>query len=221
MNQKVNADIKALKIIYDKNKLLIIPIVVILVSLVLFFQFVIPQFNALITLNKQAKESELKLQVLKKNLDMLSNINESTLDSQLSVLTQALPFNKDFIGILNSVYSTAQMTGVGLGGFSFAVGDLSKPESSNNSPVVTLSLPINSSVMVVNSFVETISKTVPLAEVSLIKVGASSSVVNLSFYYKPKPSVNSQDVLIRPISQKGLTLINQLKEFKNVSSVSQ
>lgn len=216
MSEKINADLKSLKFIFNKNKPYILPIVIMLVSIMLFSQFVIPQFNALLVTRKEAKEASLKLEVLKENLDVLTNINEETLTSQLKILNLALPLNKDFIGILNSVYSTAQKTGVNLGGFSLKIGDISKSENGDNFPVVKLSAPINSTVTAINSFVETINKTVPLSEVYLVKVGNTSSMVSLSFYYKPLSTSNySQDARISPISQKGLTLLSQLSEFGN------
>lgn len=222
MNEKVNADLKALKFIFDKNRSYILPVVIILVSVMLFFSLIIPQFGALLTTTKEAKDSSLRLQVLKENLNILTNINEEVLDSQLATLNLALPFDKDFIGMLNSIYSTAQKTGVSLGSFSFKIGDLAKSENGDNFSVVKLSIPVSSSVTALNSFVQAVSKTVPLSEVNLIKVGNVSSTVNLSFYYKPLDSSNySQNVPISPISQKGLTLIGQLREFENATSAVQ
>jgi len=221
MNEKISVDLKSLKFIFNKNKPYIFTIVIMLVSIMLFFQFVIPQFNTLLKVQKEARYASLKLGILKANLDVLTNTDEDVLDSQLKVLNLALPSNKDFIGILDSVYSTAQKTGVSLGSFSFRIGDISKSENNDNFPVVKLSAPINAGVTAISSFVETISRTVPLSEVLLIKVGNVSSMVNLSFYYKPlSASSYSQDARINPIAQKGLTLINQLREFENVPSIS-
>lgn len=222
MNEKINADLKALKFILIKNKSYILPVVVILISVLLFFQFVIPQFGVLFTTINQAKESSLKLQVLKENLNLLNNVNEQALDSQFQVLNSALPLDKDFIGILNSIYLSSQRTGVSLGSFSFKVGDLSKSENGDSLPVVKLSIPINASIAGINSFVQTLNMTLPLSEVYAIKVGGISSTIDLSFYYKPFDSSNySQDVRVIPISQQGLTLIDQMSKFENASSVSQ
>ena len=103
MNEKINADLKSLKFILNKNKVYIFPIVVILVSIMLFSQFVIPQADALLAAREEALATSLKIETLKANLDILTNINEETLDSQLKTLSLALPLSKDFFGILNSV----------------------------------------------------------------------------------------------------------------------
>jgi Tfp pilus assembly protein PilO len=222
MNEKINTDLKFLNMIFNKNKSYIFPIVTVLVSIILFFQFVIPQVNLLLKARKEARESSLRLEALKENLNVLTNVDEEILDSQLKILSLALPLSKDFSGILNSIYSTAQNTGVNLGSFSFRLGDLAQSENSDNFPVVKLLAPISAGVTKINNFVEAISKTFPLAEAYSVKVENISSTVSLSFYYKPLNASNySQDVRIRPISQKGLTLINQLGGFKNASSAAQ
>jgi len=218
MNGKINADLKSLEAIYNKNKPYLIQIVIILASIILFFQFVVPQFRTLLEVREEGIEASLKLATLKTNLDVLTKVNEEVLDSQLEVLSSALPLSKDFIGMLNSVYSTAQKTGVNLGSFSLKVGDLSGSEKINDFPTVKLSVPINSNIATINSFVETVNRAVPLSEVYLVKIGGVSSTVGLSFYYKPLgSSVYSEDALVSPVSQKAITLVKQLSEFENTS----
>jgi hypothetical protein len=221
MKNKVNLDLVSLKFIFDRNKAYIIPIIIILVSVILFFQFVIPEFSALHRVQQEAKQLSQELEIMKSNLNILSNADEDVLDSQLKTLTSALPLNKDAIRILNSIYANAQKTGVSLGAFSFVIGDISKPENAIDLPVVKLSVPIDADVIGVNSFIEIINKTVPLSEINSVKIGDKSSQVELSFYYKPlgnsKYSSNSQ---INPVSQKGLTLISQLNGFEDASVVA-
>lgn len=219
MNKKINADLKLFKFIFNKNKPYIFPFVTILITIIFFFQFILPQFNVLFRARKEAGEMSLRLGVFKKNLTVLTNVDEQALDLQLETLNSALPLNKDFIRILNSLYVTAQKIGVDLGGFSISVGDLSKTGDGDSFPVIKLSVPIKAGITAVNNFVEIISKTIPLSEVYHIKIGDVSSMVSLAFYYKPLSASNySQDSHIIPISQKGLTLLDQLYKFENTSS---
>lgn len=220
MDRKINADLKSLKFILDKNKPFITPAVIILICIILFMQFVIPQFGALIKANQEGKEARLRLETLKENLNILKNINEATLDSQVKVLSLALPLSKDFSGILNSIYYASQKTGASLGSFSFKIGDLSASSETSSMPAIKVSIPINADASTVNNFVKIISETVPLSEVSLIKIGNVSSNVDLDFYYKPLGASNySQDARISPISQKALNLISELSNFGNTSFV--
>lgn len=218
MNEKINLDLKSLKFIFDKNKVYIYPIVVIFISIILFFQFIIPQFRSLLAVREDALAASLKIKTLKTNLDILTNINEEVLDSQLKTLKTALPLNKDFFGILNSIYGVSQKIGANLGNFSLKIGDMSKSESGDVFSVVKLFVPVNSNTATIGSFVEEIEKALPLAEVNSIKIGQMSSTIGLSFYYKQLNSSNyNQDVPISPVSQKALILINKLSEFINPS----
>jgi len=158
------------------------------------------------------------LQALKGNLNVLTNTNKKSLDAQLRILNLALPLNKDFSGILNSIYSASQKTGVNLGSFSLQIGDLRDTNKKDDFSTISLSIPINSNVAAVNSFVEALSKTVPLSEVTLIKISNVASTVRLSFYYKSLGFSNyKEDARIIPLTQKGLGIINKLSLFENIS----
>ena len=218
MSEKINVDLKSLKFIFDRNKFYILPVVILLSCIVLFSQFIIPQFETLLMVREEAKEASLKLETLKESLNILVNTSEDSLDSQLKILNLALPLNKDFEGILNSIYYASQKTGVKLGSFSVQIGDLSEAKNNEKFSTISISLPIDAGVAAVNSFVEIINNTVPLSEVSVIKIGDKTSTINLSFYYKPLgSSKSSEDIRINPISKKGLSLINKLTGFDNIS----
>jgi Tfp pilus assembly protein PilO len=187
--------------------------------IILFWQFVIPQFKILSTAQEEVRQAELRLQTLKENLNVLRNTDEKSLDAQLKVLNLALPLNKDFSGILNSIYYASDKTGVNLGNFSLQIGDLLDSKKKDDFPTISLAIPVNANVVAVNSFVEAISKTVPLSEVTLIKISNMASTVRLSFYYKPLGlSSYKEDARIIPLTQKGLTIIHKLSSFENASS---
>ena len=219
MNSKVNGDIKSLKIIFNRNKFFITPVIITLVCIILFFQFVIPQIGLLLKAQDEFKITSLKLSILRNNLILLTNTSEDSLDSQLRILNLALPINKDFSGILDAIYYASQKTGVNLGSFSLKLGDLSKSESNDNFPIVKISIPISADISTVNNFLQTIKNTLPLSEVDSVKIGDTASTISLSFYYKPLGVFHYEaDNRISPISQKGLSIINTLSSFENISS---
>jgi|WetSurMetagenome_2_1015567.scaffolds.fasta_scaffold01318_12 Tfp pilus assembly protein PilO len=221
MDKKINLDFAAVKYLINRDKVYLIPVIIILVSVTLFFKFLIPEFKALGDAQQEAKELTQKLEVLKLNLNVLSNINEEVLNSQLKTLTSALPANKDVIKILNSVYSTAQKAGVTLGGFSFAIGDISKPKDIEDLPFVKLSVPINGDIIAAKSFIEIINRTVPLSGIDSIKLGDETSTLDLFFYYKPLDgSTYKLGDQIVPVSQPRLALISQLGGFEDGNSAT-
>lgn len=222
MNEKIDADLKSLKFIFERNKLYIFPIIIVMICVALFLQFIIPQFKILFAAQEEVKQASLKLQTLKENLNLLANTNEKSLDESLNILNLALPLNKDFSAILNSIYYASQKTGVSLGSFSLQIGDLAVTQKNDEFPSISLSIPVNANASAVNSFVETLSKTVPLSEVTIIKIKNIASSIKLSFYYKPLGfSDYKEGVRINPISQKGLGIINKLRGFENIFSFQQ
>ena len=221
MNEKINADIKSLKFIFERNKSFVLPMVIILTCIILFFQFVIPQFKILLAAQEEAKQASLKLQTLKENLNVLANTDEKTLDEQIRILNLALPLNKDFSGILNAIYYASQKTGVTLGNFSLQIGNLEDTKKKEDFPSISLLVPVTANAIGVNSFVETLAKTVPLSEVSIIKIKNIVSSVKLSFYYKSLGAQDyKEDSRINPLSQKGIDIINKLSLFENISSLA-
>jgi len=221
MKEKINANLKSLKFVFNKNKSYVLPSVLILVSILLFFQFVIPEFSLLFKTQEEVSALKAKTELLKENLNMLTNIDQDTLDSQYNTMILALPVNKDYIEILNTVNVAAQKAGVSLGNYSFKVGSLGKSDSADISPLIKLTVPIESGLTGANSFVQIINNTVPLSQIDAVNVVDTSSSITLSFYYKLLDTSNySQDALISPVSQEGLNLIDQMKEFKAASSFS-
>lgn len=222
MNEKINPDFKSLKFIFERNKSYILPSIIIAVCIALFFQFVIPQFGILAAAQEEAKQASLKLQALKENLNVLVNTDEKSLDESLKILNLALPLNKDFSGILNTIYYASQKTGVTLGSFSLQIGDLKDSKKSSEFPVISLSIPINANAAGVNSFVETLSKTVPLSETTTIKIKNIASSVKVSFYYKSLDLDKLKgDERITSLTQKGLGVINKISGLENISPFQQ
>ena len=222
MNEKINVDLKSLKFIFERNKPYILPSIIIVICIALFLQFVIPQFKILSLAQEEARLASLKLQILKENLNVLTNTDEKSLDSRLKILNLALPLNKDFGGILNSIYYASQKTGVSLGSFSLQIGELADTKKSVDFPSISLTIPISANAPAVNSFVEVLSKTAPISEVTVIKIRNVASSIKLSFYYKPLGFSNlKEDMRINPISQKGLRIINRLSSFENIESFQQ
>lgn len=214
MNGRIDTDLKSIKFIFERNKFYIAPVTIMLICVILFFQFILPQFNMIFTAKENAREDLLKLDTLEENLRVLSGVDESSLDAQLEILNLALPSEKDFDGILNSINSSGVKAGAILGAYSFAVGDLSGVPGTDKFPTIQLSVPVNSDASSVNEFLGAISKSLPLSEISLVRIGGKTSTVNLSFYYKPAFSGSFKNFRISPLSPKGLSLIEQLRGFK-------
>ncbi|MBI2028730.1 MAG: hypothetical protein HYT07_03935 [Candidatus Levybacteria bacterium] len=229
MENRVNTDIQSLKIIYNRNKYFIVPTIVVFVCLALVILVIIPQIKTLFVVQEEARNASQKLSTLRNNLGTLENLDVGLLESQLRTSTLALPINKDFGGILNAIFFASQKTGVRIGRFSFAVGELTQGEQEEEqeeeqkeegSTSTGLTVTLDSDIGAVNSFITEIQKTLPLSEIGSVTTDSNSSTVTLLFYYKVLPVASLlKNLTINSISQEKLSLLSKMESFNNTSLI--
>jgi|SRR3989344_756027 len=214
---RVNTDIQSIKIIYNRNKHFLIPFFVILICIGLIVQVIVPQIRTFFKVREEAENASRRLADLKKDLEVLSSLDENMLESQLKITSFALPINKDFGGILSALYSAAQAAGVNVGAFSFQLGDLSKSEEKDAKfPSIELTVNFENDIGAVNNFIDIVGKTLPISDISAVSTDNDSSSVSLLFYYKVLSTSDIQkDERIVPISNDKLSLLDKLNTFNS------
>ncbi len=215
MNKKINIDLNTIKIIYARYKQHIFYMVIIIVCVILFLTMIIPRTSELSNLQKEAKNEANKLAVLKNNLNLLSGMNDATLNSQLGLVSKALPVDKDFEGVLNAVSLAAVKSGALLSDYEFQVGDLSQtPSNTSGFPFLKLSLNIKAGPKQSSLFVNELYKSFPLCEVTSIEQGEDSSNIAVMFFYKPLPNIEfNEDKPVQPVSKNDLQFIDKLSSW--------
>lgn len=223
MKKKVNIDSTTFWFLYRRYKEYLLPVGIIFVCILLFILLIVPQFQNFLDTQQQAKVESNKLVILRNNLNLLTNMDESQMDSQLQIVSAALSPNKDFEGVLNGISVAANKAGVFLGDYEFQVGDITKPSLNIQSfPSLQLLLTINGGVSGITRFMAELYKTVPLSEITDVKVTSTTSEITILFYYKPFPPLGFDDSApINPVSQQGLSAISNLSSWNNVVKASQ
>ncbi|MDO8620798.1 MAG: hypothetical protein Q7R31_00725 [Candidatus Levybacteria bacterium] len=221
MNNKVNIDADTLKFLYTKYKEFLVPVMVMIVSIILLIVFVVPQFLIFLSNIDTMKTENSKLSVLKNNLNIITSANDSILDSQLKITSAALPLTKDYTGILNALATSSRISGASLGTFEFQVGDVSQTQQNQSGfPFLKMTLNVGGDMKTINNFINSLSQTLPLSEITGVIINNDFSTINLSFYYKPVPAnAISNNLPINAVSKEGFNLISKLSSFSN-SSVS-
>jgi Tfp pilus assembly protein PilO len=176
-----------LRIIYFTYKEYLVPLGVLLFSFVLLLFIVIPQFQEYLSIHNQEVATQAKIAGLQKNIKLLSSVNQAEEEKNYQIATTALPSKKDFIGVLQAISKASINSGVSVGDFSFIVGDLSAKSLTTGDSSFRLSLTVGGGISSLEKFVEELSKVSPIAEITFIKIGDSSSSVDIIFYYKPVP----------------------------------
>ncbi len=216
MKENTNIDINTIKTLYRKYKEHLIYILVIFITVVLFLFSVLPRITDLAKLNSDRKIELDKFSILKNNLDLLSNLDDSLLSSQLLLVSSALPSEKDFEGVLNSISLATAKSGASLSDYEFQVGGLSQGLSVKTTgfPFLTLAVSIRGTPLQVAKFIGYLSKSAPLSQVTSIMQNSNSATVAINFYYKAlAPSQFNDSSTITPISEKGKQIIKTLSSW--------
>lgn len=215
MNKVFGLELQTFQELYLKHKNYIVPVLIIVVCFILLSQVTIPQVDFLSQKLQEENVERAKLNTLNKNLEILSSLNDSTLDSQLQLATDALPIEKNFAGIVNTVNLSANKAGVFLGDYEFTVGDLSKVGPGKNAPSLELVLAVNGGAAPTGKFVSELYKSLPVAEVTSIVVTGNRSTVTAIFYYKPFVGQSDTTSPLPSLTQDKVSLIRELSAWNN------
>lgn len=216
MKEDTNVDINTIKTLYRKYKEHLIYILVIFVTVVLFLFSVLPRISDLAKLNNERKIELNQLSILKNNLSLLSNLDDSVLDSQLFLVSSALPSEKDFEGVLNSISLATAKSGASLDDYEFQVGGLSQRLSVKTTgfPFLTLAVSIRGTPLQVAKFIGYLSKSTPLSQVTSVMQDSRNATLAINFYYKAlTPSQLNDSQAIAPISEEGKQIIETLSSW--------
>lgn len=220
-NNKVNLDKKSLELIYQRNKPFIVPFVIVFVSILIIINMIVPQFQALQEALRVKEEASRKLVILQQELELVKSLDETELESQFKTLTNALPADKDFSGILNAIFYSVQKTGVNLGAFAFQVGGLDDlNDNEDKYPSIKLTVILSNDIKEANVFVDALSKTLPLSDISVVRAGSTTSSVDIMFYYKSVVgAIPKEGLSISPLSPEKVALINKVSEFNDSNAI--
>lgn len=179
-----------------------------------------PQIQELISSRQKVKEANSKLLVAKNNLDILTNLRDHELDDQLKIVESALPQNKDFNAVLNTLSLVSGKTGIYLGNFSFKVGDLSEVSNTKDKYLFfKLDLTINGDLVEIGNFINALNNAFPLSQVVSVSISKKDAAITVVFYYKPLPPIAYSGSLPLSVISKSSSLLQKLIRFDNSQKV--
>lgn len=216
-----NIDIATITILYTRYKSFILPVVIILACILLFFSIISPQIQSVLSQKEQQNIEEAKLSILKNNYLLLSNMDQAELDSNYKLLVGVLPSTKDFAGIINSISANAASSGVSIGDFHFSVGNVTNLSDGSSFPSIQIDLNILGSLPSTINYIDKLYKSSPLAEVTSIQANEGSAIIAVKFFYKAYPQTTiSDETTIIPFSAAEKNLIATLLTWQNNSELA-
>jgi len=219
-NTKINFDFANLLILYKHYKDYLLPLGVIIASVLIVFLVVVPQFQQYFNAQDELRTQVEKLQLLKNNYNFLVNLDDAKTASDFGTLSFALPAGKDFAGIMDAISYVSAKTGVPVGDFSFALGNLSNvTEGVTAFPSVKIDVSLTGSSQDIMRFIDELYKTVPICEVTTIKTGGTFGSITILFYYKPFPSQQIDETApIVALSGKDQDMIKNISAWNNITN---
>lgn len=203
--------------LYYHNKNNIFPLLIIIICLFLFLQFILPQIQELSLIKTQESAIRGRINSLQTKYNLIQSFDDSNLEANFQTVSDTLPPYKNYAGIINGVSRTAAVSGISLSDFSFSVGDLStKSAILSAPPSISISLSLKGNLAATKRFIQNLSKESPLSEVVSIQANDSGATINTLFYYKPFPPLQfNSDIPIQPLSEQNYTLLNTLSSWKS------
>lgn len=214
-------DINTLKFLYERYKDFTIPFIIVLASILLFAKIVLPSLFDFFDAQEKQKVELKTLTNMENKLSLLKSVDDQLLDSQLAIVSKALPIDKDFASILNAISDVSNKSNVSIESFKFSVGDLSEEEGKGEFTTLGLDLTLNGSTYDTNDFIGRLNSTLPLSEINNISATENLSDIEINFYYKQLSRSKPDDsLLLVPVSAKGLALINEISSNFSVPQSS-
>ncbi len=194
-------------------------VLVFLVSIILFFQLVLPQISSWFSIRDEIIATRNRIDTINQNINFIDKMDKQELDNDVAITTSALPFEKGFGGMVNALTDASITSGVSLNDYSFEVGDVASVSGQVNNlakdlSTVKLTVTVTGSPNGVIIFLNEINKRVPLSEVTDVDGDNFTTTITLQFYQKQFPKiVFKDDQPFTAISQKEATLLETFSSW--------
>lgn len=203
-------------------------VAIVTVSTLLLFLLVIPQYQQLLIDQQEIKEIRERISVLKKNKSFIESLDKNVLQSNYETVTTALPPDKDYAGVLNSIAAAAVESSVALQDYEFSVGPLASSAAVvSNAQEITLRLNLLAATDATQKFLEIMNQTLPLvSELSAKTSDLDNRIteIEILFHSKDFPIVTIDPrKVIKPLALSDNELIQTLEVWKvrsdNIGSI--
>lgn len=190
--------------------------VVIVVCLLLLWLVIIPQLNRWFSILDEEAKTRTRIAAISGNISFLTNMNDLSLDKDLTITAGAIPYEIDYGGILQAITNSAVVSGVTLSDFSFQVGQLmSLKKTKSGFHPLKLTIFVSGPIDNVKRFISEINKKLPLAEVTEWQASEDRSTLTIMFLHKQAPEIVLKDtVSLEPISSTNRNVINMLSTWR-------
>lgn len=178
-------------------------LLVAIIGLILFAilgKYVLPQLENWASLQTQVNAARDDVKTLQTNQQIVDSIDQQLLTKQFDVVSKALPYEKDYSGIISAIDLATLESGVIRDDYSFSVGNLSTQSAKlSNSQSISFQLSIGGELSQVKNFLTIIKERLPLSEIVSFNYQRESADLNILFFYRSLPK-DLKIVYLSPIT---------------------
>ncbi|MDO8619040.1 MAG: hypothetical protein Q7R49_03815 [Candidatus Daviesbacteria bacterium] len=206
-----------IKEFYQKNRIIIFPVLVALSSLILIILVIYPQISILTSNNASLNETVKKSAFLEVKAAELQSLDETQLQHDVKVTLNALPSDRDYLDTMTIIQNLLGESGFTLQSLQFIPGD----STTNSRPSFTIRLEISGSRVSLNQFLTNVESTYRPMRVASLETSSQkqdsnlvSAVVAVNAFYAPLPStLGSIDAPLPTLSDQDQQLVATLAKF--------
>jgi hypothetical protein len=193
----------------------------ILVGVIIVWKGIMPQTHDWFSVQDEIKATKERITQLQTNQSLITGISQTQLDKDYAAAATALPYQKDYGGMIESIDGATSVSNMERNDYSIEVGNLST-KSAQLSPqtTITVKVSLQGDAAKLQKFLAQLTKELPLSEVVSIEYNDSAVNIEVNFFYKylsPSTKFPYTDP-IRVLSQSHQKLLRDLIKWKDEQS---
>lgn len=201
---------RELEAIYRKRKNQLLPLIFGFAAFFVIFRVVIPQWTDIQDVGNLLTDKNVTVEAKEETLRFLNSIPTEQVENNYTLVTTALPIQKDVILIFNELNDAAARASVKLGGFSVRVGGIyAADKDSKNAekniagvPFLNILVSVTGQGNDLKLFADELYKSLPIVEILSVDITKSSAQYDVNFFFKPvalRPQ-NADSVALKPLT---------------------
>jgi len=160
-------------------------LVVFLLGALIVWKGILPQTHDWFSVQDEIKATKERVSQLQANQSLIEGMAQSKLDKDYAVAATALPYQKDYAGMIESIDGATTVSNMERNDYSIEIGNLST-KSAQLSPqtTITVKVSLQGDAAGLQKFLSQLTKELPLSEVVSVEYTDMAVSLEVNFFYK-------------------------------------
>lgn len=215
INSELNKD--TLLSFYYENKEMVLPVFAIIVSILLFIIFIIPQLLSFPSRKSAVDAENVVLNKIKESEKVLSTANIDLINSQVELVAKTLPEKKTIEETLRAIFTAASLSNSQIESYQFIdtqVEGIAGPKESEKYQSLDFSVNIFGDINQTVDFIDQLYKSYPISSVKNIDISEGIASMTISFFYSPFITLSLDDrTSVRSMSEEERGAIEEIQSW--------